>query len=110
MTSDDVRAQVGNRVRQLRERRGKSRATIAGLMGKSEDWLKKIERGQRRLPLETGVALARLLGVKNLQDIYGPEVSAPVINAERPSHPAAEEVGEALTGYLPPEGAPVSPQ
>ncbi|MEV5539823.1 helix-turn-helix transcriptional regulator [Saccharopolyspora shandongensis] len=110
MASDDKRAQVGNTVRQLRERRGKSRAATAGLLGKSEDWLKKIERGQRGLPLETGVKLARVLGVKNLAEIYGPEVSAPVTQAEGPSHPAAEEVGHALTGYLPTDDKPVSPQ
>ncbi|MGW1682354.1 helix-turn-helix domain-containing protein [Saccharopolyspora sp. NPDC002376] len=110
MASDDVRAQVGKQVRRLRERQGKSRATVAGLLGKSDDWLKKIERGQRGLPLETGVKLARLLGASNLADIYGPEISAPVVNAERPSHPAAEEVGRALTEYLPTESAPTDPQ
>ncbi len=39
---------VGRRIKLLRERRGLSRAVVAGLCGRSESWLKKIEQGTRQ--------------------------------------------------------------
>jgi transcriptional regulator with XRE-family HTH domain len=39
---------VGRRIQLLRERRGLSRAVVAGLCGRSESWLKKIEQGTRQ--------------------------------------------------------------
>ncbi|ASO20237.1 transcriptional regulator with XRE-family HTH domain [Actinoalloteichus hoggarensis] len=95
----DHRREVGNRLRRLRERSGKSRAVLAGLVGKSEDWLKKIERGERGLPLGMAAQVARELGVRDLSALYGGDLSAPVRIAERPAHPAAEMVGLALTEY-----------
>ncbi|MGH3896946.1 MAG: helix-turn-helix domain-containing protein [Pseudonocardiaceae bacterium] len=44
---------MGRRIKILRGRRGLSRAVVAGLCGRSESWLKKIEQGTRqavRLP------------------------------------------------------------
>ena len=38
---------VGERIAFYRRRRGLTQAVLAGLVGRSEDWLSKIERGDR---------------------------------------------------------------
>ncbi|APU14807.1 MULTISPECIES: helix-turn-helix domain-containing protein [Actinoalloteichus] len=101
VSNADHRRDVGSRLRRHRERSGKSRAVLAGLVGKSEDWLKKIERGERGLPLGMAAQVARELGIRDLAALYGGDLSAPVQIAECPAHPAAEMVGHALTEYLP---------
>ena len=40
---------VGERIAFYRRRRGMSQAVLAGLLGKSESWLSKVERGDRRV-------------------------------------------------------------
>ena len=40
---------VGERIAFFRRRRGITQAVLAGLVGRSEDWLSKIERGDRQL-------------------------------------------------------------
>ena len=40
---------VGDRVAFYRRRRGLTQATLASMVGRSEDWLSKIERGQRQI-------------------------------------------------------------
>ncbi|MCP2170373.1 hypothetical protein LX83_007264 [Goodfellowiella coeruleoviolacea] len=73
---------------------------MAGLVGKSEDWLKLIEAGKRGLPLPAAVKLARLLGVTDLSEIYGTDLSAPLKVVDRPTHPQAAAVSHALSAYL----------
>lgn len=40
---------LGQRVAHLRRRRGISQLTLAGRMGRSESWISKVERGERRI-------------------------------------------------------------
>ncbi|WP_421671842.1 helix-turn-helix domain-containing protein [Saccharopolyspora spinosa] len=40
---------IGERVAFYRRRRGLSRAVLAGLMEKSENWVSKVERGERQV-------------------------------------------------------------
>ncbi|SHF13782.1 helix-turn-helix domain-containing protein [Streptoalloteichus hindustanus] len=101
-------ATIGARVRRLREHAGKSRAALAGLLGKSEDWLKKIERGDRGLTVQMATCLARQLGVRDLREIYGDELAGPIATTDRPGHPLANAVGLALTTYLAPTDKPVA--
>ncbi|MCP2258246.1 Helix-turn-helix domain-containing protein [Streptoalloteichus tenebrarius] len=101
-------ATIGTRVRKLRERAGKSRAALAGLLGKSEDWLKKIERGERGLTVQMATRLARQLGIRDFREIYGDDLATPVVTTDRPSHPLADSVGLALTTYLPRNDEPVA--
>jgi transcriptional regulator with XRE-family HTH domain len=55
---------VGERVAFYRRRRGLPQATLAGLVGRSEDWLSKIERGEREINrLDVLVEVARALRV-----------------------------------------------
>lgn len=65
---------IGERVAFYRRRRGLSQAVLAGLMGKSEDWVSKIERGERQVNrIDVVVELARQLRV-TLNDLLGEPV------------------------------------
>jgi len=65
---------VGERVAFYRRRRGLSQATLAGLVGRSEDWLSKIERGEREIHrLDVLVEVSRALRV-TLGDLLGEPV------------------------------------
>jgi transcriptional regulator with XRE-family HTH domain len=65
---------IGERVAFYRRRRGLAQATLAGLVGRSEDWLSKIERGEREIRrLDVLVVVARALRV-TLGDLLGEPV------------------------------------
>ncbi|GAA2790530.1 helix-turn-helix transcriptional regulator [Saccharopolyspora taberi] len=65
---------IGERLAFYRRRRGLSQAVLAGLMGKSEDWVSKVERGKRQVNrLDVLVELARQLRV-TLNDLLGEPV------------------------------------
>ena len=65
---------IGERVAFYRRRRGLAQATLAGLVGRSEDWLSKIERGEREIRrLDVLVEVARALRV-TLGDLLGEPV------------------------------------
>src|SRR3954468_19307747 len=65
---------VGERVAFYRRRRGLAQATLAGLVGRSEDWLSKIERGEREIRrLDVLTEVARGLRV-TLGDLLGEPV------------------------------------
>ena len=58
---------TGERIRIVRERRGMTRAVCAGLVGRSPDWLKKIECGDR--PLSNITMLVKLANVLHVDDV-----------------------------------------
>src|SRR4051812_6200311 len=65
---------VGERIAFYRRRRGLAQSTLAGLVGRSEDWLSKIERGERDVNrLDVLVDVARALRV-SLGDLLGEPV------------------------------------
>jgi transcriptional regulator with XRE-family HTH domain len=67
---------VGERVAFYRQRRDLTQAVLAGMVGKSEDWLSKIERGERQARrLDVLADLARELRV-TLGDLLGEPVLA----------------------------------
>jgi transcriptional regulator with XRE-family HTH domain len=69
---------TGERIRIKREARGMSRPVLAGLVGRSSDWLKKIENGDRQLnSLPLLIQLARTLGVDDLSELTGDDFNAP---------------------------------
>lgn len=70
---------TGERIRLLREARGMTRPVLAGLVGRSTDWLKKIETGTRQLnSLPLLVQIAQVLGVNDLAEITGYNEPTPV--------------------------------
>ncbi|GAA1403810.1 hypothetical protein GCM10009639_49160 [Kitasatospora putterlickiae] len=100
---------TGERIRVLRERRGMTRPVLAGLVGRSTDWLKKIESGVRPLSshsLLLKVALA--LHVSDLAVITGPSETAQPVNTGRLFHPASAAVWAVLLerGTRPPVALP----
>ena len=77
--SPDVLAQVGPRLRRLRERRGLTLTTLAEQTGISKSTLSRLENGERRPSLELLLPLAHAHRVP-LDDLVGaPEVGDPRI-------------------------------
>ncbi|MBF6437657.1 helix-turn-helix domain-containing protein [Nocardia cyriacigeorgica] len=63
---------IGERIQSIRTRTGKSRAVVAGLVGRSEEWLRDVERGRQGAPgLEMLLKLGQALGVRDLTELTG---------------------------------------
>lgn len=79
----------GERIRYYRLKTGKSQAALAGLVGRSEDWLSKVERGVISVDSVTMFTrLARELGLDNVGDLVGPALDLSLVGPEHPSVPA----------------------
>ncbi|MFF2815709.1 helix-turn-helix domain-containing protein [Kitasatospora cineracea] len=92
----DPALSVGQRIKLLRERAGKSRAVLAGLVGRSEGWLKAVENGRLlppRLPML--VKIAEHLGIEDLSALTG-DVSMPRALFSGAEHPALSVVRRAV--------------
>ncbi|MGQ0773547.1 MAG: helix-turn-helix domain-containing protein [Pseudonocardiales bacterium] len=92
MNADDLTP--GARLRLFREAAGKSRPQLSGLMGCSAETVKAIEVGRRELTLDMALRAARVLGIKDLAALYGPDFSYTVFH--KPTHEAVPEVRRAL--------------
>ncbi|MCG8915130.1 helix-turn-helix domain-containing protein [Actinokineospora sp. PR83] len=100
---------IGSRIQVVRERKGKTRPVVAGLVGRSEEWLKSVERGRRNPPdVHMLVKLAGVLGV-DLAVLVG-EQQGPFALQGRTGHAAVAGVREAIEAPLMslPTSAPVS--
>jgi transcriptional regulator with XRE-family HTH domain len=89
----------GQRLRAHRERAGKSRTVLGGLVGRSAEWVKAVESGrllQPRLPML--LRLADALGIDDLSALTGTQ-SLPVNQLTKIAHPGLEPVREAMIGY-----------
>ncbi|TYB43632.1 helix-turn-helix domain-containing protein [Actinomadura chibensis] len=94
---------TGERIQVLRERKGLTRPTLAGLVGKSASWLKGIENGRRLPPrLPTLVRLAEALGVGDVALLAGTDMdlgdaaSIPVASFSRIPHDAVPAIRDAV--------------
>ncbi len=95
---------TGERIRHLRERRGMSRPVAAGLVGRSAEWLKKIENGERPIrSVDMLVKLAQVLHVDDVKILTGGEISFPAADMGKVSHPAVPLIREAMhtVSFLP---------
>lgn len=89
---------VGKRIKLIRERRGLSRAVVAGLCGRSESWLKKIEQGTRQaVRLPTLLRLAEVLRLDDLTILTGGQLPLAVYG--KPTHQATSALQQAMTTY-----------
>lgn len=61
---DDVLAAFGNRVRELRRKKGFSQETLAHASGLHRTYVSGVERGERNISLVNIVRLANALGVR----------------------------------------------
>lgn len=93
---------IGQRIQTLRERRGKSRSVVAGLVGRSEEWLKSVERGRIQPPrLPMLVALADVLGLGDLAELTGSPGGGLALSVSgRPGHDSVPAVREAIESHL----------
>ncbi|MFF9690214.1 helix-turn-helix domain-containing protein [Streptomyces sp. NPDC014623] len=79
----------GERIRYYRLKTGKSQAALAGLVGRSEDWLSKVERNVIAIDsVNMFTRLARELGLDNVGDLVGPAIDLSLVGPEHPSVPA----------------------
>ncbi|MEV5768326.1 helix-turn-helix transcriptional regulator [Micromonospora sp. NPDC052213] len=93
----DQQPTPGQRVERLRRATGLSRERLAQLAGLSPTTVKFIENGRRSLTLRAAQQLAPHLGVHDLADLFGPQVTLSLDG--RASHPAVDDVRKALTAW-----------
>jgi len=78
-----------------------SRPVLAGLVGMSTIWLRKIETGERQLrSLPVLVRLARALHLSDISELTGDAMSAPVDPWGRVSHPSVSALRDAIHAPL----------
>ena len=65
--SGDVKPDTSSQIRQAREAKGWSQQHLATLVGKSQQWVAFIERGQRKIQPQDQLALRTLLGFDSTQ-------------------------------------------
>src|ERR1700730_10396070 len=88
---------VGDRIALHRKRRGLSQAVVAGLLGRSPQWLSNIERGLRPADrYSVLVPIAEILHVP-LTQLTGTQAAASRTSAAR--HDAGQAVRIALSGH-----------
>ncbi|MGY1581178.1 helix-turn-helix domain-containing protein [Streptomyces sp. MN13] len=89
----------GQRVQRARERTGKTRAVVAGLMEQSTEWVKAIETGRIGMPrLSKLLRLAHVLGVEDLTELTGDERIA-ATTYSKAQHGALPVIKRSLTTY-----------
>ncbi|MFJ7277442.1 helix-turn-helix domain-containing protein [Kitasatospora sp. NPDC098663] len=87
MTELPAELTTGERIRILRERRGMTRPVVAGLVGRSSDWLKKIENNERPIRgVGMLIKLAQVLHVDDVSILTGTEISIPATGTGKVSH------------------------
>lgn len=101
---------IGERIQIVRTRTGKSRAVVAGLVGRSEEWLRDVERGRQGAPgLEMLLKLGQALGVRDLTELTG-EHELLVGLSRRAGHPVVPAIREAIESVdLTPAASAVDP-
>jgi transcriptional regulator with XRE-family HTH domain len=93
----DSSVPIGERIAIYRRRRGLSQAKLANLVGRSENWLSQIERGERPIQRLARLAeLARVLEVP-MTELIGVEPK-PARDPEG-QHVAVEQLRLALSGF-----------
>ncbi|MGH3772311.1 MAG: helix-turn-helix domain-containing protein [Pseudonocardiaceae bacterium] len=86
----------GARVRYHRERAGKTRAVLGGLLGRSEEWVKAVETDRLLTPrLPMLLRLADVLGITDLAQLTGDQ-SIPVASISKGTHDAMGAVATAM--------------
>ncbi|MFI5758071.1 multiprotein-bridging factor 1 family protein [Streptomyces sp. NPDC051569] len=97
MTESPPDLTTGERIRYHRERRGMSRPVLAGLVGRSPDWLKKVERGDRPVrSLAMLSKLAQALRLDDLAKLTGADSTGPVTDVGKLSHPSVPAFRDAI--------------
>ncbi|MFE3261841.1 helix-turn-helix domain-containing protein [Nocardia sp. NPDC059091] len=86
---------VGERLEMRRRRRGLSRKVVANLAGRSEEWLRLVESGRRKLDsVEVLIRLAEILQIDNLTELIDMTPTQPA------GFSADSDMLEALRGVI----------
>ncbi|MEU3355284.1 helix-turn-helix transcriptional regulator [Streptomyces sp. NPDC037389] len=104
---------TGDRIKLYRQRKGLSQVALAGLIGRSEDWVSKVERGVIPVDkLSVLLDLARVLDIRELAELTGRNIA--LTTAGSPEHESVPAIRHALSvissrlgDHLP--GAPLTP-
>lgn len=87
---------MGKRIKYFRERRGLTQGALAGLIGKGESWMKKVESGAHIVDRYTVLLdLARVLRIRNLADLTG-RTYLPLTIDDTPEHETVPGIRAAL--------------
>jgi transcriptional regulator with XRE-family HTH domain len=96
----DIDLPIGRRIQRERERVGMSRPVLAGLVGRSAEWVKAVETGRLQVPrLPMLLRIAEALGLDDLATLTGNGFAVPVQNFAGERHAALTAVQVALTEY-----------
>ncbi|MEW2573662.1 helix-turn-helix transcriptional regulator [Streptomyces sp. NPDC047070] len=80
---------TGDRIKLYRQRKGLSQAALGGLIGRSEDWVSKVERGVIPVDkLSVLLELARVLDIRELAELTGRSIALMPGSPEHESVPA----------------------
>lgn len=95
--SENVGTEFGDRVRRYRERRGMTQATAGALMGYSEDWWSKVERGIRPVDKYSNLSrMAEILEIDDISELKGTPLACAVSNTSH--HSSVAGIRAAMTG------------
>lgn len=86
---------TGERIRYYRQRKGMPQAALAGLVGRSQDWLSKAERNV--IPIDSVsmlITIGRHLDVDNIADLTGPYFDLSLVDG--PEHPTVPGIRRAI--------------
>ncbi|WP_157932154.1 helix-turn-helix domain-containing protein [Mycobacteroides abscessus] len=82
---------IGQRIEMQRLSRGLSRNVVAGLVGRTAEWLRLIEVGQRPLKnVDDIIALSRVLGISDVNSLVDSTRPATVCMQDHPTAPVAD--------------------
>lgn len=96
----------GERLQRLRQQRGMTRVVLGGLVGRSGEWVKTLEKRGRMPDLSMLVRLARALRLRSVEDLVGAQEVPLAIDLRTP-HEAAGPVHDAIVTWDLPTGDPV---
>lgn len=100
MSQPEFELSIGARIQSERTRAGMSRPVLAGLIGKSAEWVKAVETGRLQVPrLDMLLKIAQALGIDDLAVLTGNGHAVPVEVFAGPRHSALAAVQAALTEY-----------
>jgi transcriptional regulator with XRE-family HTH domain len=89
----------GDRLRWHRERAGKSRTVLGGLVGRSEEWVKAVESGRIQMPrLPMLLRIAEALGIQDLSELAGRQELA-VAAMTKNAHGDLDRIRDALVSH-----------
>jgi transcriptional regulator with XRE-family HTH domain len=96
---DDALLPFGQRLQRRREQAGMTRPVLAGLVGRSAEWVKAVESGRLKQPrLPMLLRIAEVLGVADLAELTGDQ-SVEVASLARGRHPSVAGIKAVVQRY-----------